>query len=364
MQAGNQQHQVRRKWLLAGAGAAALILLWSVIRIGGGGRIEPGLLEPRADRQPNLPLGEVLLQNVPIRYELIGTIQSRVPVMAASRVAARVIEVKVRAGDRVVRGQILVKLDASDLNAQIAQAQGELAAANAELVRATADEKRFSALYSRGSVTASEREGAQAAYRSATGKAAQARAALAAARAAFEYATVRAPADGTVVERMVEPGDLAMPGKPLVRLQDGDALRVELLVPEELARNIQPGSALHVRVAAIDAAYQTRVSEVVPAADPATRSFMVRAPLPNARYLQPGMFARATLAAGSQPALTLPRDAIRSIGQLQTARVVSDGMIQTRMVSLGRSFGDRIEVLAGVNPGDRVLLDGQETGGK
>ena len=363
MEADNRQHQVRRKWLLAGAGAAVLILLWTATRIRGAGRIEPGLLQSRAER-PNRPLGEALIQNIPIRYELIGTIQSRVPVVAASRVAARVVEVEVRAGDRVRQGQVLVRLDAADLSAQIAQAQGELDAAIAEFSRAAADEKRFSALFSRGSVTASEREGAQAAYRAASGKVARARAVVAAARAGFQYATVRAPANGIVVERMVEPGDMAMPGKPLVRLHDGNALRVELQVPEELARSMEAATVLEVQVGAIQAVYHTRVGEVVPAADPATRSFVVRAPLPDAPFLKPGMFARATLTAGSQPVLTLPRDAISSIGQLQTARVVKDGMVETRMVSTGRSFGDRVEVLAGVKEGERVILDGRQAGGK
>jgi RND family efflux transporter MFP subunit len=258
-------------------------------------------------------------------------------------------------------GQVIVRLDASDLNAQTAQAQGELAAAQAELARATADEKRYSALFTRGSVTASERDAAEAAYRGAAGKVAQARAAVTAARAGSEYATVRSPVNGVVVERLVEPGDMAMPGKPLVRLYDENALRVELVVPEELGRNIETATPLDVHVGASGGVYHTQVSEIVPAADPASRSFVVRAALPSGQHLQPGMFARATLTVGSQAALTLPRNAIREIGQLQTVRVVSGRMIQTRMVSLGRSFGDRVEVLAGLHQGEHVILDGRET---
>jgi RND family efflux transporter MFP subunit len=359
----HNKQPARGKWLLAGV-AAALVLIWIGIRLSRSGRIEPGLLQPRADQRPNRPLGEVLVETVPSRYELIGSIQSRVPIMAASRVAARVIDIKVHAGDHVSQGQVIVRLDASDLKAQIAQAQGEFAAAQAEFVRAQADQKRFSALFARGSVTASERDNAQAAYRGAAGRVAQAHAALAAARASSEYATVRSPVGGVVVERLVEPGDMAMPGKPLVRLYDENAMRVELMVPEELARSVEIGTALDVRVGASGGIYRTRVSEIVPAADPASRSFMIRAPLPSGRYLQPGMFARAALTVGSQPTLTVPRDAIRAVGQLQTVRVLSGHLIQTRMISLGRSFGDRVEVLAGVAAGDRVIIDGQQTGGK
>src|ERR1019366_3277833 len=179
-------------------------------------------------------------------------------VEAASRVSARVIEITVRAGDRVKRDQVIITLDAHDLGAQVAQAQGQLAAAQGELSRATADDKRFSALFARGSVTASEHDAAEAAYRGAAGRVAQAQAAVAAARAGLEYATVRAPADGVVVERLAEPGDMAMPGQPLVRLYDANALRVELQVPENLARNLATATPLDVTVAAAGAVYHTQ----------------------------------------------------------------------------------------------------------
>ncbi|MGO9058250.1 MAG: efflux RND transporter periplasmic adaptor subunit, partial [Candidatus Binataceae bacterium] len=192
----------------------------------------------------------------------------------------------------------------------------------------------------------------------------QAHGAVEAARAGFAYATVRSPVQGVVVERLIEPGDMAMPGNPLVRLYDQDALRVELLVPEDFARSIATGTALDVQVDATGGVYHTQVGEIVPAADPSSRSFLVRAALPSGQHLRPGMFARASFASGSETTLTLPRDAVRDIGQLQTVRVVSGHMVETRMVSLGRGFGDRVEVLAGLHPGERVVLDGVAARGK
>jgi hypothetical protein len=149
-----------------------------------------------------------------------------------------------------------------------------------------------------------------------------------------------------------------------VRLYDANALRVELQVPEDLARDIAPATPLQVRVDATGATYSTQVSEIVPASDPASRIFLVRAPLPSGGHLQPGMFARATFAAGSETVLTIPSAAVMQIGQLATVRVYSQGTIQTRMVSLGRPFGDRVEVLAGVRPGERVILDRVVTAGQ
>jgi RND family efflux transporter MFP subunit len=346
------------------AAAAAVALIWIVIRAVRGNMIAPGLLSQATEQIPNHPLGQVVSEEVPIHYQLIGSIQSRVPMEAASRVAARITEVLVHAGQRVKRGQVLVVLDSSELKAQVAQALGETAGAQAELARTTADEKRFSALFARGSVTAQERDAAEAAYRGATAKLAQARAAVEGARAGLAYTTVRSPVDGVTVERLAEPGDMAMPGKPLVRLYDENALRVELQVPEELARSVHTATPLDVRIDATRATYQTQVSEIVPAADPASRSFLVRAPIPSGGGLQPGMFARATLAAGNEVVITVPRGAVERVGQLDTVRVYSDGRVQTRMVSLGRGFGNRLEVLAGVHSGERVILDSAPGGGR
>ncbi len=352
-----KSRHVRSGWLSLIAAVIVLGLLWLALRAIRSGRIEPGLLSQSAGQITNRPLGVVLSEKLPMRREVIGSIQSRVPIEAASRVAARITEIKVRSGDRVKRGQVLATLDASESRAQVAQAQGQLAAAQAELNRAAADEKRFSALFARGSVTASERDAAEAAYRGAAGRVAQAQAAVAAARAGLEYSTVRAPVDGVVVERLAEPGDMAMPGKPLVRLYDQNALRVELEAPEDLAQKVEVGTPLKVAVASTGAVYDTRVSEIVPASDPASRSFLVRASLPSGQRLQPGMFARATFTVGSESILTAPRDAIQEVGQLATARVVSEGRVETRMVSVGRRFGDRVEILAGLRAGQRVILD-------
>ena len=117
------------------------------------------------------------------------------------------------------------------------------------------------------------------------------------------------------------------------------------------------GTPLDVSVDATGAAYRTTVIEIVPAADPASRSFLIRAPLPNGQGLRPGMFARATVTTGNENILTVPRAAVEQIGQLETVQVYDRGQVEMRMVSLGRSFGNRIEVLAGLQPGDRVVLD-------
>lgn len=338
--------------IIVGAGVAVLAAFY-MLR---GGRIEPGLLPSGHSAIPNEPTGRVVLESVPIRREVIGSVESRIPIDAASRVAARVIAVRVHAGDWVHPGDVLVELDSADLRAHLREAEGAVAGARAELTRTTADEKRFRNLFKRGSVTAREFDAAEAAYRSASARMVQAEAAVAAARAALQYATVRSPVKGVVVERFVQPGDLAVAGKPLVRLYDANALRVSLQVPEELVRAVKVGMPLTVHVDATGEDISTKVDEIVPTADPNSRSFLVRASLPSGGDLRPGMFARAVFTIGREKILSVPRTAVTRVGQLDTVRTISDGMMKLRQVSLGRSFGDRVEVLAGLRAGEQVVL--------
>ncbi|HLH75522.1 MAG TPA: efflux RND transporter periplasmic adaptor subunit [Candidatus Binataceae bacterium] len=340
------------RWILLIGGVAVIgLLIWW----NGAGKIAPGLVNQRPSYLPNQAVVVVSEQTVPQIYNLVGTVESVTPVEAASRVSARVIAVPVHAGQLVHQGAVLVRLDPSGLKAQVAQATGELGMAQAELTRSQADYRRFAALVKRGSVTPHEFDAATAAYHAALGNVSRATAALAVARSALTYATVRAPVDAIVVERLVRTGDMALPGQPLVRLYDDKALRVEVAAPEELARQIRVGSPL--KVVAGDGALElsTRVNEIVPAADPSTRSFSLRAPLPVDPDLKPGMFVRAQFVYGTQNMITLPRSAIRLIGQLATVNVLTPGAVQLRPVVLGREFNDRVEVLAGLKSGDRVI---------
>lgn len=350
----------RTRLLVVVLGALALLVLGFLFMRGT--KIAPGLLARPASAAPNRPVGHVIVQTVTSMREVIGSVQSRHEVNAASRVMATVREVRVHAGDRVRKGEVLVVLDSGDLRGALASAEGVLEAANANLVRASKDEKRFRYLVKRGSVTPHEFDAVEAAYRAALAQVASAKGRVTSARAALNYAVVASPVTGVVDERLVEPGDLAVPGRPLVSVYDSNALRVELRVPEELIRQIKVGTALTVRVDAAGLKLPAMVNEIVPVADPASRTFLVRAPLAPNPTLRPGMFVRAALAAGTEKVLTVQRRAVEDVGQLQMVRVLKNGAIQVRQVTTGRIFGQRIEVLSGLNRGEAVLLGNRDVG--
>jgi RND family efflux transporter MFP subunit len=348
----NRSYMLRLVSVLGACVGAGLLAVYLV----SGQKISPGLISAGSQDVGDAPVATVQLQSVPIRREVVGQVESRSAIEVASRVTAAIKEITVRAGDVVRPGQLLVRLDAADLQAAVQQAQGRLAAVRAEYARAAADEQRFHSLLAVGSVTPREFDQVQAAYRAASATVSQAEAGVAVARANLKYAEVRSSGAGIVQERLAEPGDLAMPGKPLVRLYDERALRVSLQVPERLGGRVKVGMPLTVRVDAVGAELYVSVSEIVPAADPSTRSFIVRADLPADRRLRPGMFARATFAIGQQGILTVPWAAVEEVGQLAAVRVVAATGVELRQIALGRRFGDRVEVLAGLNQGEHVLV--------
>ncbi|MHB8381518.1 MAG: efflux RND transporter periplasmic adaptor subunit [Candidatus Binataceae bacterium] len=343
-----------RGWMI---GAAALIVLAVAVYFHGAGRIRPGLLPGSSAGIGESATFRVQTIAVPRKTQVIGGIESRAPVEVSSNISARVREISVGAGQHITRGEILVQLDSTSLVAELARARGARSAALAELTRTEADWHRYSALYSRGSATAQERDAAQAAYSSASATEQQAAATISGADSALAYATVRSPVDGIVVDRMVEPGDMAMPGKPLLRIYGTQGMRAALAVPEGLLGSLRLGAPIRISVGAVHRDFTATISEIIPAANAQSGSVTVRANLPTGAGLQPGMFARAAIPGTSEALLTIPRSAVQAVGQLNTVRVLSNGSVELRQVALGRPIGAQVEVLAGLSAGETVLLE-------
>lgn len=285
-----------------------------------------------AAEDPERPL-EVRAQSVALQplaetRELPGTVRARTSATVAAQVMGTVTEVAVRAGDRVAAGQELARIRDR--------------AAAAELERASAELRRYDALLARQAVTRAEHEAILARYRIA--------------EAAAGHARVVAPIAGIVAQRLVDPGDLAAPGKPLLVVEQADGWRLEAAVPERLGDLIAEGDRLAVRVDASGELCAGTVAEVMPAADPATRSFTVKIDLDCREPLRSGSFGRALLRLGERPAIAVPVAAVRERGQLSYVFVVDDDRARMRLVRTGRIDGETVEILSGLEPGDRVVV--------
>ncbi len=320
----------------------------------------------------------------PSRYEATGTVRARVSAPVSSQVMASVREVLVQAGDHVREGQPLVRLDARDLEAgelraqaglqevrsAIPEADSGVASAKANLDLAQVTDSRIEELFGKKSVSRQERDEAAARLQSARAayamaqahrtqidsRIAQAEQELKAASVTRGYAEIRAPFSGVVTARTVEPGSMAVPGAPLLTLEREGSFRLEVPVEESMLSSIRLGSAVHVSFDGTAAAADGKVSEIVPAVESASRSYLVKIDLPPMPAVRSGMFGRAVFPIGQRQVLAVPAGAVTTRGQLQSVFTLDQNAARMRLVTLGLRHDDQVEVLSGLQPGDRVIF--------
>ncbi|BBO69296.1 secretion protein HlyD [Desulfosarcina alkanivorans] len=356
--------------------AAAMVLL------GGCDKIEPGVFTAveKAPFSPGRTAAAEVRETDQV-YEAVGTVRPRTETRIEARVTGQVLDVRVSPGDPVTKGQLLVSLDSRQMTSRLNQARQALKTAEAGreqarhlLEGARAGFKQARANYDRvrryfdsQAATAQDLEQAESTFRQAEAGVKRAEEGLAAAKAgilqaravvdestiSIEYTRILAPEDGVVLKRFVEPGDLALPGKPLLALRTSGAMRLEAYVREGLITRVEPGASLDVDIETLDRLVAATVEEIVPYADPNSRTFLVKASMPPVEGLYPGMFGKLRIPVGRQRIVTMPWAAVRRVGQLELVHVKAGDGWQTRHVKTGVRLGDAVEVLSG--------LDGSET---
>lgn len=313
-----------------------------------------------------------------------GLVQARTTAVVTSRLMAPVREVRVKPGDRVRAGQVLVVLDDRDLGANARGAKSsalaaeqavtaggaDRRAAEAGLALAKASHDRVVALHGRRSATAQELDQATASLRAAEAQVAaidariqQAEASLASARAGSDaasvtagFAVVTAPFAGVVAEKLVEPGNMAAPGMPLVRLEGDGAMRLDVRVDASRVVGVPVGQPVDVEVdAATPVLLQGTVSEVARAMDADARAYLLKITLPTDARLRSGMFGRARFAGAQVAAMLVPASAIVRHGQVTAVFVAEGGVARLRMVVTGRTLPGGVEVVTGLADGERVV---------
>ncbi|BCS33804.1 RND transporter [Luteitalea sp. TBR-22] len=313
-----------------------------------------------------------------------GLVQARTTAVVTSRLMAPVREVRVQPGDRVRAGQVLVVLDDRDLGATARGAQSSALAAEQAVTAGSADRRaaeaglalarasydRVVALHGRKSATTQELDQATASFRAAEAQLAaidariqQAQASLASARAGSEaasvtagFAVVTAPFAGVVAEKLVEPGNMAAPGMPLLRLEDDGALRLDVRVDASRVAGLTVGQQVDVEVdAASPVLLRGTVSEVARAMDADARAYLLKIALPGDARLRSGMFGRVRFAGAPVAAMLVPSSAIVRHGQVTSVFVADGDVARLRMVVVGRTLPEGIEVVTGLGDGERVV---------
>lgn len=285
-----------------------------------------------------------------------GSVESARRTTVAARILARIENVNVAAGDEVAQGDVLVTLDARDLEARVRQAREALKAAEAQRDLARQELARSDELLKRGVATRQRYDQALSAFRVAEAEVDGLRQRLNEAETALSYTEIRAPVAGRVIDRLAEPGDTAVPGQALLRLYDPRALRVEAPVRESLAIGLRVGDRLRVEISALRESLTGIIEEIVPYAEPGARTLLVKVRLPVDARLFAGMFARIAVPAGERARLLVPEDAVTRVGQLEFVLIEEGGGVARRMVTTGERVDEgRVEVLSGLEVGERVV---------
>jgi RND family efflux transporter MFP subunit len=298
----------------------------------------------------------VTVQQLPITESVPGSVEAKQATIISSRTLARITAIHVRSGDPVTEGQLLLELEKEDLQSRALQAREHIRAVTARVREAEQNLSRALELHQRGLIAVADRDAAQANRDALQAELVSAQRALEEAQTAEGFADIRSPINGRVVDRFAEPGDTASPGAKLLSLYNPLSLRVEAQVREALALALAVGREVAVELPALEQRAMGTIEEIVPAAEPGSRSFLVKVRLVYDRQLLPGMYARLLVPAGTAERILVPRDRVATVGQLNVAWVAAEGGPQRRFLRLGEGGeGPLVEVVAGLQPGDEVL---------
>lgn len=287
---------------------------------------------------------KVELQKAARGEEAVATIRAKARAILEAKWSGRIAQFPVTSGQRVKAGELIAQLDAGEVAARLDQAE-------LSLRQADRDWKRSSALFAKEAVTRVELEAAETRRHVADS-------ALAEAKALLAYAKVIAPFAGVITTKWAEEGDLAAPGKPLVTLEDTSQLQLEAELPESFVSRMKLGSQWPVRVDGINEELGGVLSEIAPASDPVSRTFRAKFDLPTNAAVRPGQFARLVLPATDVESITVPGSALLRRGQLEIVFTVASGHAHLRLVTSGRRKGPDIEILSGLDVGERVVVEG------
>lgn len=334
-------------------------------------------------------------------YEATGTVRAKNTTVLSSRIMGTVISLRVREGDRVNAGQALIEIDNREAAAQLQKAQAGLrqaeqavaeadqagnaaqsakAAAEANKRLAVATLARYQTLLDRKSVSPQEFDEVKARAsvaeaeadragkmlemlaakkRQAQAQIDQAKADITSAQVFAGFARVITPISGIVTAKQIEIGSTATPGAPLLTIEDNSRYRLEAAVEESQVGKIKLKDRARVKIDAIGGEeLEGTVAEILPSADPMSRSYTVKIDV-SAQSLRSGLYGTAQFLSGQRQAIAIPTKAITQRGQLNGVFVVDDANIaRLRLVKTGKTFGDRVEVLSGLNEGERIAVDG------
>ena len=293
-----------------------------------------------------------------------GVVEAVQQSVISAQVLGRITQLTVRAGDRVQKGQQLVKIDSQAAAQQANVSQAQVSSTKAQLDVARKEFERQQYLFKKTYLSQAALDQAEAQFKATEAAVRGSSAQAGAADTQTGFYTLTAPYSGTVADVAATVGEIALPGKPLLTLYDPSKMRVVASLPQSRVAQLSSKAVVRLELTAFPEAQrwqQAKSITVLPTADSGSQSVQVRLALPDSTaHFTPGMFARAhfPLEGDQQARLLIPLHAVvRRIELTAVYVVTSKEQVQLRQIRLGKQQGDDIEVLAGVSAGESVALD-------
>lgn len=330
---------------------------------------------PQRQKITGVTTAQIQLTPVNVFYETTGNIAAKITSTVSSRVMGAVTTINVKEGDSVRAGEVLAVLDDRDGTQRVLAAQA--AVSEAEHGRdAAAQQKglaeltfqRYKNLFDEKVISRQEfdqvqaqKSVADAEYERMSQSIRRARAGLEEARVYAAFSRVSSPISGIVTQKKIEPGVMAMPGMHLFTIEDVTQYKIDAAVDATLQKSIFPNMAVQVLPESSNKPLAGKVTKIVPAIDPATRTFAIEIALYGAHNLRSGVYARVLVPTGKKDAITIPTTALVQRGQLSGVFVVEkDGIINYRLIKTGRVYDETMEVLSGLDGGETIITSGMD----
>ncbi len=352
----------------------ALILALALISFGCKDKAEPGRADIERPVVDGVTVIEIHPSPVSEYHETSGTVKAKTVSSVSSRVIGTVTSIKVREGDSVDEGDLLLTIDDKDIIQKVRAAEERYREATKALEAAKQNKfligitrERYKGLYDEMAISKQEMDEidtrkkiADIEYERVLAMASAAEASLLEAKVSHEFTKIKAPVSGVVTEKKVEVGSMAVPGIPLFTVEDNSSFKLELNVDESLSEKLKIGLPVEVKIDSIGKEMSGRIYEIVPSVDPISRTFLVKVGIEDPS-LKTGLYGRALLPKGEKEKILVPRTAIVEKGQLIGVYAVDDnGVITYRLVRTGKAYGENVEVLSGLKGGERIVVDGIE----
>jgi len=320
-------------------------------------------------------LETIKMQPLDESFEATGTVRSKTSAIVSPRIPGTISVMTAKEGSRVRKGEILARLDARENQATAAAAEGAVEDARRALDESKARRKladsqfeRYQKLFKSDVVSrqefdikGTEKELAEQGVARAEARLKQAQEQATGAGAFADYTKITAPITGIISSRQADLGATVFPGQTLFTIEDESGYQLELAIPESLSLKVSSGTPVEVTLEAIGSSFRAKIAEIVPSADPLTRTFTAKIPLQQ-KGLKSGMFGRGTISLGSKiNGMTLPKKAIVERGALTFIWVLDkENIARMRIVKAGKNLGERVEILAGLSDGERIVTGGLE----